>query len=692
MKKLVMLCCATIALCFSLLVLNLFRTNEINRINHIEDGLYTTKFFPSGSHHSSDELLEKLNELAQKYRVSFVKTEQSDIVTKAVVLYSETFPADNFGLETVTFSREQDVYASFKVKNQVGTIEIFLDAKPIQLLQMSEFFKDESRSINGSYAIVSTYEYDVAAIMEELSEFFGIEVSKLREQKTYSVVGYINQDLIISVVIIAIAFLILVLATIYQPLVEMKKIGVKKLLGYTNKAIFLEYISPNLLTLLIVSLLFDLSCLLFLSAFPRYFFMSLIWGQLIVLLLFLVLSVLVYTLLQQITVGKMLKGFLNFKLAIWLNYGLKLLLTIFIAVVLFFISNVMSDMQTQLEYQRHWKTEGGNYMTMETYKMSSELREKMMSAPEAYYNYFADLFEKLEKDVDAIYVRSERMDAAQRFDNTVFSELDVMYVNQNYLKSIHQFIPEKIEGKVFFVSEQLRNQEKQLRPILQQIYHQLLSYEEQEIKTYKELEVSIIYYEDNLEVFPYNEDIQENFKNPIFVLTSDEMLYEEKAYLTNTGVSNPMKVVNNQSSMEATKAILNQLTDGTEMKFSSLYAIQQSMVHSLEDGVKNFSFLVLILLVLNVIVSYFMVSILFVCQKQFIRVVRLLGWKLFDRYKTTFTVLASIYLLGFIFAILGGQVIVMLGQLLYILFDVLLVVIFLLRNEQKNLSKQLKEG
>ena len=59
-------------------------------------------------------------------------------------------------------------YANIPVTNQLGTIKTFMKAKKIKLVNMVSYFSDESRSINGSYTIVSTYEYDKKAILSDL--------------------------------------------------------------------------------------------------------------------------------------------------------------------------------------------------------------------------------------------------------------------------------------------------------------------------------------------------------------------------------------------------------------------------------------------------------------------------------------------------------------------------------------------
>ncbi|EKS17405.1 hypothetical protein HMPREF9318_01854 [Streptococcus urinalis FB127-CNA-2] len=162
MRKLIKLCCVTVTICFSLLIINMFRTNEINRINHIEDGLYTLHFYLSNQQKSSEEVMTFLTNLSKKQKVSIVKTDNNGSeVIKSVILNKTTFPSSNFGLKKIDFSSNpKGQYTNKKVENQLGYIKTFLKAKTIKLQLLSTYFEDNSHSINGQYSLVSTYHFN----------------------------------------------------------------------------------------------------------------------------------------------------------------------------------------------------------------------------------------------------------------------------------------------------------------------------------------------------------------------------------------------------------------------------------------------------------------------------------------------------------------------------------------------------
>lgn len=694
MKRVVVICSTVVTICLSLMIVNLFRTNEIIRINNIEEGIYSQKFYVSNSTKSHEEVLEEFSRLSRQYKVSFVKSNGGgDTVIKSVILYPKTFPSDNFGLKKVNFSSDLNgVYANTPVIHQLGTIKTFMKAKKIKLINMVSYFSDESHSVNGSYTIVSTYEYNKKALLSDLSDFFGVSVSNLIQAKTVFAVGYVNQELIIMGVILCFSFLLLVLGGIYYPLFQMRIIGVKKLVGYANSDIFLEFLAPVCVTIIAVSLIFDLSCLIFLDTFPKYFFMGLVWGQFSLLLFYGLISVFTYTIIQNITVSKMLKGFSNFKLGLWFNYVLKFVMTMLIASGLVVISQTLRDIQQHINYQREWDNAGSSYLTIENFKPSDYLWENLQTNVVEANKYFEIVFHKLEQRADAFYIKSEVIDASKRFGLAKLQSVPIMTVNHNYLSHIKFNIRTDVSGKIFLVPRELENN-PQIKEFLQHFYYSQLSYEEQEKTKVGNLSVQIVFYDEDISIFPYSETEQSNFTNPIFAILSDNLLFEEAAYLSTTGVNNPMKIPAGKENLTIAKQIIRQQGDGTEVKFSSLHDIKQSMVDSLEDGMNNILFLIFLLLLLSFVITYFTVAILFTCHKQYLTTTKFLGWKLLDRYKSILTVVSLCHILAlFLLTVIGRQPCVILAYIVYLLIDVTLVMIFAVANEKRSVSQQLKRG
>lgn len=92
---------------------------------------------------------------------------------------------------------------------------------------MNNYFKDSTKSINGTYSVTSTHEINKEAIMNNLSEFFNQSMDDLNTPSTFFKVGIVNQNLIISTVIISLCLVIIVIGSIYNPINNLKLIGIK---------------------------------------------------------------------------------------------------------------------------------------------------------------------------------------------------------------------------------------------------------------------------------------------------------------------------------------------------------------------------------------------------------------------------------------------------------------------------------
>ncbi len=93
----------------------------------------------------------------------------------------------------------------------------------------------------------------------------------------------------------------------------------------------------------------------------------------------------------------------------------------------------------------------------------------------------------------------------------------------------------------------------------------------------------------------HNNERKENLHNPIISLVNDQdMMWEEKTHLSTTGLNNPMKVENTEQNQKVITELVDNLSDGTYLKFSSIQAIQEGMVDTYRDSVRNLTFFCLI--------------------------------------------------------------------------------------------------
>ncbi|MCS4488479.1 hypothetical protein [Streptococcus sciuri] len=683
MKKALLLILATIMICLGFLLTHFFKIKEMVRVNNIESSFYTTSFYIRESSQSPKELLSLFEQLSKQYHVSIVKTDfQDNDVVKSGVFDEETFPVSNLGLNHLSFKNNPDgIYTNVSQKDRLGSVSVFLNAKTVRIQQLSTYLKNHANSINGSYTITSTLPYSKEAILNDISAFLGVTSKELTEQKMFVEVGYVNKNVIITVIILIILVIMLLLGIFIYPLTQMKSIGIMKTLGYSNLAIFIDYLKPQILTLILTSFIMDFCCS-FLKAKPQYYLMSLVWSQCLVFLLFSLLSLLVFSLIQTITISAMLRGFNNYKAGEYIGYTVKLFMIGVVAVVSLIAIPNLKDLASARANYTLWHKYASHLVTIEAYKLDDQLNNAMVSNTPSFYQYFAKVYTTLEKEIGAYYIR---------YDTLSPSKLPIMSVNHHYLQSIDLPVEDdNTDVRLFLVPERLRSQEKGLKEQLSQYAISLLPYEQQEKVS---VPIKINYYSQKKTVFSFSDVSNQQVTNPIFLLVTDHLAYEESAYLATTGLNSPIKFKNTNQNLAEAESVASLGHNGTDVKWSSLSSIAQTNVSSLEDGLKNLLGLAGIFVVLNLAVSYFLATILLRCKHQYLNTTRLLGWRLYDRFKLLFSLLLVSYCIPLcILVFLTPSLIVVALFGLYSIFDLSVLMLLISRSEKKLLADNLKRG
>ncbi|MDU7015925.1 MAG: bacteriocin-associated integral membrane family protein, partial [Streptococcus mitis] len=534
-----------------------------------------------------------------------------------------TFPYQEFGISSLDFTTDgEGVYSNKEISNKLGTIPTFLKAKPIQLITFQTYIKDTSRSLNGRYTITSTQEMDKDRIVQKWSDFFKIDQATLLEPTYKSAVEVINRDLLLSAIVFVLAILLLVLVTVYQPMMEMKRVGVQKLLGFQSGAILAGFVKTNFYLLLGGSLVIDLGLFLVLDYRPKLLFSSLLLSQFLLLQLYLFISWLTYLMIQKMTVSSMLKGFSSVKLGLIFNYVMKIGTTILLTALLIGVGRSLEQENKELAYQQQWVSQG-NYLTLETFKLNDNLWQEELAGSGKSTDYFYQFYQDLLAKIQVNYVRSASLPikpvikAEQVQQYQLPDKVDVYYANSNFLKSKGFKLPDTSTKKVILMPASDKGQEGKNQFLGKSIAYLSLRYEDQQKQRIEDMDVEIAYYEGDWSFFPYNNERKENLHNPIISLVNDQdMMWEEKTRLSTTGLNNPMKVENTEQNQKVITELVEKLSDGNYLKFSSLQAIQQEKVDSYRDAVRNLNILFALFGLLSMMISYFLLVTTFLLKRR----------------------------------------------------------------------------
>ncbi len=700
MKKISHLCMFLLLLCTTFFVFNVNYTREVVRIREMGKTVDSLDLYLKDINEPAASVLRFFEDVSKEYKVSIIKTDSGDEVIKSGVFDKDTFPYQEFGISSLDFTTDgEGVYSNKEISNKLGTIPTFLKAKPIQLITFQTYIKDTSRSLNGRYTITSTQEMDKDRIVQKWSDFFEIDQATLLEPTYKSAVEVINRDLLLSAIVFVLAILLLVLVTVYQPMMEMKRVGVQKLLGFQSGAILAGFVKTNFYLLLGGSLVIDLGLFLVLDYRPKLLFPSLLLSQFLLLQLYLFISWLTYLMIQKMTVSSMLKGFSSVKLGLIFNYVMKIGTTILLTALLIGVGRSLEQENKELAYQQQWVSQG-NYLTLETFQLNDNLWQEELAGSGKSTDYFYQFYQDLLAKIQVNYVRSASLPikpvikAEQVQQYQLPDKVDVYYANSNFLKSKGFKLPDNSTKKVILMPASDKGQEGKNQFLGKSIAYLSLRYEDQQKQRIEDMDVEIAYYEGDWSFFPYNNERKENLHNPIISLVNDQdMMWEEKTRLSTTGLNNPMKVENTEQNQKVITELVEKLSDGNYLKFSSLQAIQQEKVDSYRDAVRNLNILFALFGLLSMMISYFLLVTTFLLKRRDIITKKFMGWKLVDRYRPLLVLLLLGYSLPLLVLIFFAHA--LLPLLLFAGFtclDILFVLVFASRMEKKSLVELLKGG
>ena len=700
MKKISHLCMLLLLLCTTFFVLNVSVTREMVRIQEMGKTTYSFDLYLKDVTKPTEMILQFFEEVVSQDKVSIIKVDNGDEAVKAGVFDKETFPYQEFGLTSLDFSKnEKGVYSNQDLPNNLGTIPTFLKVKHIRLQTFQSYIEDKSHTVNGRYMITSSKEIDRDTILQKWSDFFQIDKTILLEPTYRSQVGVLNQDLLLSIIIFILAILLVILMTVYQPMMEMKRVGVQKLLGFQSRAILAGFVKTNFYLLLGGSLIIDLGLFLVLDYRPKLLFPSLLLSQFLLLQLYLFISWLTYLMIQKMTVSSMLKGFSSVKLGLIFNYVMKIGTTILLTVLLIGVGRSLEQENKELAYQQQWVSQG-NYLTLETFQLNDNLWQEELSGSGKSTDYFYQFYQDLLAKTQVNYVRGASLPikpvikAEQVQHYQLPDEVDVYYANRQFLESKGFKLPDTGTKKVILLPASDKGQEGKNQFLGKSIAYLSMRYEDQQKQTIEDMDVEIAYYERDWSFFPYNNERKENLHNPIISLVNDQdMMWEEKTRLSTTGLNNPMKVENTEQNQKVITELVEKLSDGNYLKFSSIQAIQEEMIDTYRDSVRNFNVLFALFALLSMIVSYFLLVTTFLLKRRDIITKKFMGWKLVDRYRALLVLLLLGYSLPLLVLIFFAHA--FLPLLLFAGFtclDILFVLALASRMEKKSLVELLKGG
>lgn len=127
----------------TLILMNLFQTNERDRLQAIEQTEFSENFYLTDANQTIEEVLNKFVEFSTTNSVNIFRTDRFDgAIVKSVMYNEQSFPTENFRIpQEVLFENTSDVYASF-AEDKNYTIQVFSSRNKIILQTLENYDSD----------------------------------------------------------------------------------------------------------------------------------------------------------------------------------------------------------------------------------------------------------------------------------------------------------------------------------------------------------------------------------------------------------------------------------------------------------------------------------------------------------------------------------------------------------------------
>lgn len=468
-------------------------------------------------------------------------------------------------------------------------------------------------------------------------------------------------------IIVVVIYFIIMLLVLYELLNSYKKIGLKKMFGYSVKDIYLEkilsLIKINLGIGTIVTIVMSFIFFNQLNIYVYSFILKFIFYLVIETLALVGICSIAYIYIFFIKISNMLKNKKPLTGIIVLNYIAKIGCLI---LVMFFIIQAINNFKNM---NNIFNKGYSNWEKLNDFAVIPESKIPISVLQDNdSYNVYSEIQKKLYKEFNekgAIFADFRNYSPAMR--NTVLSqhnyyyETDNVVVNPNYLNQYKIFdsgnneitISDSDDTQILLVPDKYKNDESK-------ILQQATSFKEQQYySTGKNQKTRIIWTKSNQKVFTAAIDINPDNSNEIidpiiYVLTENNASISDYDYLLGK-FSNPFKIkVDKNMDMENTVRQMFKKY-GIENYIGKISPVNEqvaSVIKDAKDSIRNsIIFTILLTAVLIVIILQNSINY-FDKYKQKLAIQKLTGYKIIDKHENYFIGIIISWLLVFSLSIL----------------------------------------
>lgn len=625
---------------------------------------------------------------------------------------------------------ESEKFLSTKKTNeadQIGRIADFAGDHEIEIHTLRNKMNEPDTNIFDKYLYISAgkgcdKETFYEGLVEVIKEY-GYTINKADNTFINDKNSYYNLIILAG---LSALYIICMLFTYYDILNSYKKIGIEKMLGYSNISIWKKSISPLILTQLISMVLTTVILVIIkfkvLNIYLIFFVLKLfiVYG-LLVLISIILLSIPFIT-IRKISISSMIKNKNPVKTITLINSAFKVVLSI---IILFIITDLYEQHQSiKNEYAysfENWeKTEG--YAVIPYIRVRREIEYNAFSKENRYkdkelYFYFNERgallanFMQYHIAPDRSYLNKKvnenyaEVNPNYLKENIVFgTDGERIYIDENeteYILLVPEVYKKHITEIINYHESQKNSRGVHSDHTQEEITdpHELPAYKEPSIVT--DQKIKIIWIQTDQKMFSYKLDIKPEQNNVVIdpiirvITESNGDLFDYTHFLMTSSMPVKIKFDGTQKGIEQIKSVLANYYDPNSFLFSvtNLYTMVDDQIHEFRMKIFYSSaiivvvFAILFLIILQNILNYFNQHRLRLAIQKFH------GYKTVDKYRGYFILISLHWLIVlFIFMLILRSAFSVLVVSIFFLLEYAISILALRKTEKLKVLNVTKGG
>ncbi|MDK2802671.1 MAG: DUF1430 domain-containing protein [Oscillospiraceae bacterium] len=670
----------------------------------------------------ANETLNILEDLSTKYNLNLVKQSYIPLDNKEKIIFFAAIPDPTSFYKNIIIDKGTWLDNSFEKKffisslesddpNQIGKINLIIKEN---ILEVRRLLSADKENIDTDYEIYTDDKNIAEKFIYELTQNTSISANIKYTPK-------VNPPINTSIITLVLSLIILnLICVIYYFMLNLKTFSVKKLMGFSDRKIRLDFIKQLIKINLIIS---SISCLtliilgIFLFKTQNiFFYTSLIIFFIILNIILLFLYYISIIIIYNVDIKLMLKNKKPLKQLQFINYFSKI---IFTTITIFIVSNIITESYILLKQNQ-------NLPLWESTKDYAFTTVNNVDTSDENYSYNIGIktkeFFKYIDDKDAIFIQpnqyyynfnQENMEPISDDDRYIYETIEI---NQNYLtkhpiKDINNNIilepPHKEDEITVLIPEKYILKKDNIEKEISESYQEIRYFDENlylesigKPKITQTTTVNFIYVKDNQKYFTYNPEVSEKNNNfiidPIVYITNPLNRGTDSYFSTLTYGGYLFKTDNIQNPYKDIFPILKNLElENIVLSTPSLYSRIGKHLYTLKSNIAS-SFLIGILsLIIFFAISVF-TTLNYAEKDKVSNAIKLIhGYSYFTRYKNyiSFNLLLNIIISISIFSINKFSIIsIIISSFSIIILDLFCQMICLKVNDLRNVKKIIKGG